>query len=639
MYYGYFARHLRNIKRGQRGNYSALCPFHDDKVNSFSFHEATGLWQCFACGEKGNIYQFLEKVGDREALEEIRGNLHIGGKREREEEEIEYTREQVEELEKIFKQMKDGEIGFKEGVNKARLLGFYVFPSRSKVPVGRWGTREEKDRLNSQPIEASGLLCLTRKLCVIDIDDLKVFCDEFGYSKEEIEKIATVRTGKGYHIYVYDEEDKLKDKNLSDGFEIRKGNKKLIMFPYSKIIHPTLNKEVEYEILNPRIYSVEELKVKGFELNQRGFYFDESLNFNPKIVIFVKGKENALKLIEGIPEHVDDVVVIGYKDNAVLTDEMREGLKGKTVYFFFTNQIEKKSSTLLEEVKTVGVSSIYSVVLNIDEFLRENSVLDAFSIAEIVYEANFEYIDIAKLLAEGVKEREFLDEEWRIPKGVVGVVAGLGGVGKGYLTVLKAIEWIQMGHNVCFLLGEDDREEVKRRILKLIGKMKYRGQKGKLMLYELLPSETIDIVEKFIDEYDVIIIDPLAFFVDDEINASNVAKTMRRIQYFCKTKNKNIFLVHHLKKFANVNSKEEMLDAIRGSGAFHNNARYVMFVKSDLQNKGIVVYNAKNSYAPRDADFRIKNIFNDEMIVIERTVETDEKKSKEKAKKKDEIDF
>jgi len=40
-----------------------LCPFHDDhNVGSAGFDEEEGVFYCFACGEGGNIYQFVSKL-------------------------------------------------------------------------------------------------------------------------------------------------------------------------------------------------------------------------------------------------------------------------------------------------------------------------------------------------------------------------------------------------------------------------------------------------------------------------------------------------------------------------------------------------------------------------------------------------
>ncbi len=45
-------------------SYQVKCCFHDDKVASLGINIKNGLWNCLACGAKGNAYQFLEKYKD-----------------------------------------------------------------------------------------------------------------------------------------------------------------------------------------------------------------------------------------------------------------------------------------------------------------------------------------------------------------------------------------------------------------------------------------------------------------------------------------------------------------------------------------------------------------------------------------------
>jgi DNA primase len=50
--------------------YTGRCPFHEDKAPSFSVNEDRGVFYCFGCGAKGDVYDFtmqLEGIGFREA--------------------------------------------------------------------------------------------------------------------------------------------------------------------------------------------------------------------------------------------------------------------------------------------------------------------------------------------------------------------------------------------------------------------------------------------------------------------------------------------------------------------------------------------------------------------------------------------
>jgi len=56
-------RNLQRVRHAGPDNLVALCPFHDDSSPSFAISIHTGLWLCYACGEKGNFRSFLSKLG------------------------------------------------------------------------------------------------------------------------------------------------------------------------------------------------------------------------------------------------------------------------------------------------------------------------------------------------------------------------------------------------------------------------------------------------------------------------------------------------------------------------------------------------------------------------------------------------
>ena len=61
------------LKRVGR-NFSARCPFHSERTPSFNVSPERGTYMCFGCGEKGDIFSFVEKIEGvdfRVALEQL----------------------------------------------------------------------------------------------------------------------------------------------------------------------------------------------------------------------------------------------------------------------------------------------------------------------------------------------------------------------------------------------------------------------------------------------------------------------------------------------------------------------------------------------------------------------------------------
>lgn len=56
-------------------NFKGLCPFHDDKTPSFHVSPSKGICKCFACGEGGNVVQFIMKKEQMTYVEALR---HLG---------------------------------------------------------------------------------------------------------------------------------------------------------------------------------------------------------------------------------------------------------------------------------------------------------------------------------------------------------------------------------------------------------------------------------------------------------------------------------------------------------------------------------------------------------------------------------
>lgn len=73
-YEAFYRGELGELKRSQGDNWQALCPFHDDSNPSLSVNLGNGLYKCFACGAKGDIFQFYQQkhgVDFKTALEDL----------------------------------------------------------------------------------------------------------------------------------------------------------------------------------------------------------------------------------------------------------------------------------------------------------------------------------------------------------------------------------------------------------------------------------------------------------------------------------------------------------------------------------------------------------------------------------------
>ena len=67
-----FGRHVNKIKKSGR-QLMGLCPFHGEKTPSFSIDPERGLYHCFGCDARGNVFQFLERVSGQHFMDVVRG--------------------------------------------------------------------------------------------------------------------------------------------------------------------------------------------------------------------------------------------------------------------------------------------------------------------------------------------------------------------------------------------------------------------------------------------------------------------------------------------------------------------------------------------------------------------------------------
>jgi len=63
-----------SLKRRDKSNYVALCPFHKEKTPSFNVSDDKGFFHCFGCGKNGDIFTYvmeMENISFIDALKKL----------------------------------------------------------------------------------------------------------------------------------------------------------------------------------------------------------------------------------------------------------------------------------------------------------------------------------------------------------------------------------------------------------------------------------------------------------------------------------------------------------------------------------------------------------------------------------------
>ena len=74
-----------SLKRRDKSNYVALCPFHKEKTPSFNISDDKGFYHCFGCGKNGDIFNYLmetENLTFLEALNKLAEQAGINTKKQ-----------------------------------------------------------------------------------------------------------------------------------------------------------------------------------------------------------------------------------------------------------------------------------------------------------------------------------------------------------------------------------------------------------------------------------------------------------------------------------------------------------------------------------------------------------------------------
>ena len=223
-----------------------------------------------------------------------------------------------------------------------------------------------------------------------------------------------------------------------------------------------------------------------------------------------------------------------------------------------------------------------------------------------------------------------------IPRGIVTLLAGTGGVGKGWTTIWLALQLVQEGINVAMLSLEDPCFVLQYRMQKILSKMPTPGeQKGKLRVLDSVSLEervgkgiedkenVIEAIQNlFIEGFDFVIIDPIVGLFEDENDNAKVTKVMTKLNKLVSYYGTNILAVHHTRKWLagpkkpDALTREDLYESVRGATALVNGVRQVFVVKRNSKLSGTLDIICVKSNVGKIKDFMLLNILEGEHNII-----------------------
>ena len=258
------------------------------------------------------------------------------------------------------------------------------------------------------------------------------------------------------------------------------------------------------------------------------------------------------------------------------------------------------------QTNTTGLE-LQSKVTNLTQEITASNQLDIFEIN------NIEKIED--------KEVEFICKEWLpFPIRTVSLITAPGGTGKSWFVQQLAIKAIQEGTiKKAFLwLSEDPKEISKNRFNKVFDNVLRLDDQSIKSKIDISDSPTIQFLyddqrrvevsplfshfKVKLQEYDLIVLDPLiAFYGTDENNNSSARRFMQLFTDWANKENKTIIFIHHSTK----NTTQS-----RGASAFVDAVRTVYELDKIRDKEGVAKESNKRVVKLTKDNYGISNILN-----------------------------
>jgi replicative DNA helicase len=322
-----------------------------------------------------------------------------------------------------------------------------------------------------------------------------------------------------------------------------------------------------------------------------------SIIFNPALLELYSSKISQKLFFLPLHNKIIDVILTLDQSDKLIDEEIIRNKIGpeyeNELIYILTKTPVSKLDDYIEILQDYSIKrDLQNLTLNLTKDIQNN--LSGFELqaklndmAESISNSNqLELLDIQNIDNIQDKEVEFICKSWLpIPERTVSLVTAPGGTGKSWFVLQLAIRAIQEEKvKKAFLwLSEDPKEISKNRFNKVFDKvLKLQDQSIKQKI-DISDSPTIQFLyddqrkvevsplfshfKVKLQEYDLIILDPLiAFYGTDENNNSSARRFMQLFTDWANKENKTIIFIHHSTK----NSTQS-----RGASAFVDAVRTV----------------------------------------------------------------
>lgn len=349
-------------------------------------------------------------------------------------------------------------------------------------------------------------------------------------------------------------------------------------------------------------------------------------------IILVEGEKCAEAVTQALSDADTATAVLGYTvpEREFEASGCEELVRGRRIYIIADNdqpgsakakeaiQVLKPYASAVYFYDFAGKEEGYDIADYLDEGGDLYHVLQS---ASKVYERPLLEIALPDILHYPVEAIRYT-KSFHIPVGVVGLLAGTGGVGKSYVSLLMmSMLAAQEGIPCLYISLEDPRQVIMLRLQSILPRLALPDLPATKIgiIDRVAPEDLVSMIEEGLGHmgYKFVFLDPIGALFDDENNNAEVQRFMRVLNELSSEHQANIMLVHHVRKFEVQSDDREMLySAVRGASAFVNNARLAwvlrrMKVKRETVPNMLQMVGVKSNYG-RQYDYVIRNLFPDE---------------------------